>query len=86
MKMETKHSEIYVTHKSSSKREVIVKKVYLRKREKYQVNNLTLHIKPEKEWALSIPLLMSMSEAFSVPFLSLTKLLHKSSWVVKNGP
>ena len=64
----------------------IVKKVYLKKREKYQVNNLTLHIKPEKEWALSIPLLMSMSEAFSVPFLSLTKLLHKSSWVVKNGP
>ena len=56
-----------------------MKQVYLRKPDKCEVNNLTLHIKLEKEWALSVPLLMSMSEAFSVTFLSLIKLLHKSS-------
>ena len=36
--------------------------------------------------AFSIPFLMSMLEAFSVPFLTLIKLLHKSSWVIKPGP
>ena len=54
----------------------VVKQVYLRKPDKYQVNNLTLHIKLEKEWALSVPLLMSMSEAFSVPFHTLIKLCY----------
>ena len=37
--------------------------------------------------ALSTPLLMSVSEAFSVPFYTLIKLLlHKNSWVIKPGP
>ena len=34
--------------------------------------------------AFSVPLLKSMSEAFSVPFYTLIK--HKSSWVIKFGP
>ena len=36
--------------------------------------------------ALSTPLLMSVSEAFSVPFHFNKILLHKSSWVIKSGP
>ena len=37
--------------------------------------------------SLSVSLLMSMSEAFSVPFLYFNKtLLYKSSWMIKPGP
>ena len=59
----------------------IVKQVYLRKPGKYQVNNLNLRIKLEKEWALSVLLLISMSEGFSVPCYTkpLLKLLPKRS-------
>ena len=56
----------------------------------YLINSFLTDIKQltklAKGGALSIPFLMSMSEAFSAPFHTLIKLLHKSSWVVKPSP
>ena len=45
----------------------------------------SLHFTRLARGTLSVPLLMSMSEAFSAPFHTLI-LLHKSSWVIKPGP
>ena len=50
MKMETQHSKIYVTHKSSSKREVYSETGLPQETRKTQIINLNLQLKElEKE-------------------------------------
>ena len=55
----------------------------------YLINNFLTDLKQPPKLAgeaPSVPLLMSVSETFSVPFHFNKTLLHKSSWVIKPIP
>ena len=74
--------QIHRWYHPCGKKQRQLKSLLMKVKEKNEKVGLKLNI----QGALFIPLLMSTSEALSVPFPRLIKLLHKSSWVIKPGP
>ena len=49
MKMGTQQPQIYVTKQKQSKEGILQHQAYLKKQEKFQIKNLTLHLKELKK-------------------------------------